>query len=228
MLRPLALLSLPLFLMSVAGCGDVATAEFPITLELSLDASEFSVPEELRQNGEMGARVAEIPCNATRPCPGELGLECSDAGFCDPLPQTVSLPLGDVIDLDEQAGALLRIVDSMEILSIQYQVQANTLNVGTSEVEFFWGPAGAVAVDPEMGTELLGVLPAVGASETGSGSVALDPSGNGALTTHFESVSHSARFFGRTSVDLVPGGAFPEGRLDVTVTLRIRLSGSLL
>ncbi len=226
MLRPLSLL---LLLLPIAvGCGDVATAEFPITLQLSLDASDFSLPQDLRQNGEMGPRVAELPCNATRPCPPEAGLECNAQGFCDPLPQSVSMPLGDVVDLDEHAGALLRVVDSMEILSVEYQVQANTLNVDTTAVEFFWGPPGAVTADPAMGTQLLGVLPAVAAAETGSGAASLDAAGNTALTTHFETVSHSARFFGKTSVDLAPGGAFPEGRLDVTVTLRIRLSGSLL
>jgi hypothetical protein len=64
--------------------------------------------------------------------------------------------------------------------------------------------------------------------ETGEGDITLDAAGSAAFTQHFESVGHRFRFFARTDLDLEPGGAFPDGELEVAVRMSVRISGSLL
>jgi hypothetical protein len=165
-------------------------------------------------------------------CPSttEVVVTCVD-GICDPEPLTVSVPVGDVVDLDELAGDLDDVVgdiDSIEILEVTYQIQRNTLTIPVEDVEIFWGPAGAVAVDSAMGVQRLGWVPAIAPGTTAEGEVTLDDAGSAAFTTYYEETAHRFRFFVRTGTDLMPGGAFPEGELDVAVSMRVRITGSLL
>jgi len=217
---------------ALPACGQSATAEFPVGLEVELDASELALPSELRMNGAMGATVAEVPCGPMGMCPStaEAPVSCM-ADMCNPDPQTISVALGDVVDLDELAGdfdAVFRDIDTVEILAVDYRVTENTLTVDIPELEVHWGPPGAVEIDPAMGTRQLGTMPGVVAGASPEGAIALDAGGNAAFSDYFETTSHRFRFFGRTAVDLEPGGAFPEGRVVIQVTMRVRLSGSLL
>ena len=121
---------------------------------------------------------------------------------------------------------LFRQIDTIEVLSVEFQIQQNTLSIATEEVEVYWAPAGAVSAAD--GGALFGIVPSIAASETGEGTVALDADGLAAFTNYFETVGHRFRFFAKSEVDLEPGQAFPEGDLDVAVRMSVRVSGALL
>jgi len=217
-------------LLLVAGCEQTTTATFSVGLEASLSTADFPVSDELREDTASGPIVREVPCDAVA-CPStpEAPVTCV-AGTCDPEPLIISAPVGDPVDLDELAGDLDDVIgeiDSIEILELRYQVQRNTLIIPVEEVEVFWGPAGAVSVD-SMGVQRLGVVPSIAVGTTGEGDVMLDAAGAEGFTTYYETTSHRYRFFVRTGTDLSPGGPFPEGELDVAVTMRVRVTGSLL
>ncbi|MCB9631219.1 MAG: hypothetical protein H6721_03605 [Sandaracinus sp.] len=214
-------------LLTLAGCKTGATASFPVGVEVSVDASELSLPEALRD----GSTIASVPCGPMGMCPtsAEAPITC-EAGVCDPAPRTVSLLVGEV-DIDEAAGDVGEIFDSIDTLKIDdvtYRIEANTLTVPTTELEIFWGPVTAVGIDESMGVRRLGVMPALAAGATGEGQVVLDAAGSAALTQYFESTSHEFRFFVRTTIDLEPGQPWPEGRLEAAVRMAITLEGSLL
>ncbi len=220
----------PLLLLALVGCDQTTTATFNVGMEASLSTEDFSVPEALREETASGPRVRELACDGV-PCPStaEAPVVCT-AGICDPEPLTISAQVGDVVDLDELAGDLDDVVgeiDSLEILEVNYQVSRNTLTIPVEDVEILWGPAGAASVDAS-GVQRLGVVPAIAAGSTGEGAVQLDAAGSAGFTSYYETTAHRFKFFVRTGIDLMPAGAFPEGELDVAVTMRVRITGSLL
>lgn len=223
---------LPLLFFALAGCEALASATFTVGVEAEFGGSDFSLPDELREDTASGPRIVELPCGPMGMCPSndDIAILC-EAELCDPAPQTIEINVGEVIDLDELAGdadQLFNQVDTIEVLSVEYQVRRNTLTIDTTPLDVFWGPAGSVAIDESAGPRRIGTLPMLTAGETGEGEVTLDAAGSAAFTQHFEDVGHRFRFFARTNLDLEPGGAFPDGELEVAVRMRVRISGSLL
>lgn len=230
MTRPIVRMALFTALMAALGCEQTTTATFSVGLEAGLTTADFPVPEELREDTATGPVVRSVPCDAVA-CPStpEAPVTCV-SGTCDPEPLIISAPVGDPVDLDELAGDLGDVIgeiDSIEILEVRYQVRRNTLTIPVEDVEIFWGPAGAASVD-SMGVQRLGVVPSIAVGTTGEGDVMLDAAGSAGFTQYYETTEHRFRFFIRTGTDLNPGGAFPEGELDVAVTMRVRVTGSLL
>jgi hypothetical protein len=217
-----------LLLLSLSlGCKGGATASFPIGVEVSVSADELALPDTLRD----GDVIASVPCGPMGMCPGtaEAPVTC-EADLCDPAPRTISLLVGEV-DVDELAGDVGEIFDSIDTIDIDdvtYRIERNSLTVATTELEIFWGPATAVALDESMGVRRLGTMPALAAGATGEGAVVLDAAGSAAFSRYFEDVSHRFRFFVRTTVDLEPGQPWPAGELEAAVRMAITLEGSLL
>lgn len=225
----LRLLSISLLLSCLSSClDDSASATFPVGQEFELSTASIGIPDTLRD----GSTVATIPCGPMGMCPStaEVPVSCEGA-ICDPAPLVFTVQVGDVIDFEAistELGELFSDIDSIEILDIEYNILLNTLTVPVGQLDLFWGPPGAVDVDPAMGTILLGTVPALGAGETGTGSVALAAAGNDALSVHLVSAQPRIKLFVRTSLDLVPGMAFPEGSIQVQVRLTVRVAGSIL
>lgn len=217
-----------LVLVSNLACNGTASATFPVGTSVEVDAADLGLPTELMD----GMVVATVPCGPMGMCPtsSEAPVTC-ESDVCNPAPQTLAIPVGDVVDIDELAGdidSVFRSIDTVEILEINYRIERNTLSFDTEPIEVHWGPAGATALDETMGVRQLATVPRFTAGETGEGGVPLDSAGSAAFTTHFEDTSHQFRFFARTAADLEPGQAWPTGSLRVEVTMRIRVSGSLI
>ncbi len=230
MFRLLLLTLLDVFALS--GCDTSASATFSIGEEVGFSSNEFPLPEELREETPSGSRIMELPCGPAGQCPmsDEVTILC-EADLCNPEAQVIEIQVGDVIDIDALAGdadRLFRTIDTVEILSVDFLVRRNTLTMPTEEIELFWGPVGAVRIDEEMGVERFGVIPAIAQGETGEGQVQLDAAGLIAFTNYFENVAHRFRFFGRSQVDLEPGGPFPGGDMEVAIRMQVRISGSLI
>jgi hypothetical protein len=209
-------------------CNGTASATFPVGTSIEVDAADLGLPMELMD----GMLVATVPCGPMGMCPSssEAPVTC-EADVCNPAPQTLSIPVGDVVDIDELAGdidTVFRSIDTVEILEINYRIERNTFSLDTEPIEVHWGPAGATALDETMGVRQLATVPRFMAGETGEGGVPLDSAGSAAFTDHFENTSHQFRFFARTSADLEPGQTWPSGSLRVEVTMRIRVAGSLI
>ncbi len=216
---------LALVLLTLMGCDPGATARFPIGLSFEISDEDLRLPEELREDGPDGPIVKSVPCGPMGMCTADAPVSC-DAGICDPAPQTIAVPLGDVIDLSEVGVFdLFAEVDTIEIQGIEYEVQRDTLALPVDEVEIHWGPAGAIDVDPAMGVTLLATVPYTEGME---GEANLDEAGSQAFTTYFESVSPRVRFFLKTQADMRPGGPYPEGTLSVAVRARMQIHGNLL
>jgi hypothetical protein len=230
-MRPSSRLSVALALacaVGLGGCDNTATVSFTTgELELAISASSIALPTELREDDPAGPKVRRVPCGPTTACPSseEVVIAC-EAMTCDPAPTVVSVPLGDVVDFEttgSDRSTLLRELDSIEIREIRHRVVLNTLSVDVEEVRLFWAPEGA-----STGETRFGVVPPIPARATDSGVVALDAAGNAALSDHLVSASRRVRFFAETTVDLAPGGPFPEGELALAVEMSVTASGPLL
>ncbi len=216
-------------LWGLASCGQTATATFPVGVEVELSADELGLPAELRA---ADGTVAALPCGPMGSCPSsaEAPVVCA-ADVCDPSPQEIAVPVGDVVDIDAIASdveALFAEIDRVEILAVDYQIDRNSLSFPIEPIEIFWGPASVEVLDEAMGVRLLGTVPTIAAGARGEGAVALDAAGSAALSDHFETTDHRFRVFARTRVDLEPGQPWPEGSLAVSVRMRVRVRGSLL
>jgi len=226
---PAGLASTLLLLLLASGCDDSASVTFPVADEFQIAAADFSLPTALRADTPAGPVVASIPCGV---CPSTSTVEVvCVAGVCDPAEQTIAIQVGDVIDFDMLVAGLDEFfleVRSIEILDVEYNIPSNTMTIPIQEVEVFWAPPGAAAPEPAMGARLLGVVPALAAMETGTGSVALDDAGNAALSEYVHSTGSQIKLFARTATDLAPGGAFPEGSMQVQVKLIVRVVGEVI
>jgi hypothetical protein len=236
MLRLLRAPSLLLALAAplLAACNTpTELALFAGPLEVSFSTAQLALPAGLREGTGAGSTLRSIPCG-TAPLPAcptidgadQVVLECV-AGVCDPAPKTIVTPLGDVVDLDTSSGdleGLLSTIDRIEVTRIDATIRTNTLTVATAPVDVYWGPEGATGIDE---TRHLALIPAVAAGSTTLGPVVLDPAGVDGLSDHLVGVSRRVRFFGRTRIDLVPGGPFPEGALDMEVLVAVRALGTI-
>ncbi len=231
--RSVVSLSLLTIALATSACDDsvvfvVQTGGRPVDVDLGT----LMVPNELRDEQEGQARFVTVPCGPAMSCPSteSFPITCEQS-VCDPAPVTISTPIGDVVDVEALAAdarGLLRHVDAIEILEARYEIQSNTLTTEIPAVEIFWGPESATEVDPAMGVVVLGVLAAIPAGATEPGTVNLDAGGVAALSDYLVSTSRRVRLLARATLDLSPGGVIPEGALEATVDLRLRITGSLL
>lgn len=189
----------------------------------------LALPDAMRDPSSEGARVARIGCGSATACPesGEVTLRCEDA-VCDPAPTTVTVPLHEVIDVDElavDARTLLRTVEWIEVRSASYAIASNTMSGEVPPVELLWGPADADAATA-MGR--IGVVAPIAPRSTRGGAIALDPDGLRAFSAYLVSGDRRARLFARTVFDVEPDGPFPEGAVTVEVAFDVRIVGSLV
>lgn len=213
----------------LTGCDDSVMVQLrtgPQRFEVSADA--LALPAALE---DPAGTIATVPCGPMGMCPSSAAVPITcEADLCDPAPHTLGGALGEVVDVDVLAADAVEIlgtVETIEVVDATYAVPANGLTIDLPEVELFWGPEGAAAVDPAMGVQRLGALPPVPAGTTPSGAVALDPVGVATLSDYLVDTSRRVRFFGRMRLDLAPGGAFPAGAAVLTVDFAVRVTGSL-
>ena len=220
-------------MVGLAGCGD-ATLTFAAGVSLDLSSSDLIPPnvalDALMSSGGGPDAIASVPC-VTSSCdflmaPPEFPLSCV-ATLCDPDPVTFSDKVADV-DFHDLAMDVASHVDEVELIALDYRILANSLTMGVGDMEVFWCPAGAVGVDPAMGDQPLGTIPAIAAGETGTGEMVLDAVGNQALTDYLRDMSMQVRFFVRTSVDIDPGDAWPAGDLETILTMTVKVTGGII
>jgi hypothetical protein len=215
--------------LALVACNNAIVVELQ-TGEQSFDvaASSLELPPELRDMSDP-SRIGSAPC-PTGVCPStaEVPVECS-AGVCDPAAISVSVPVGDVVDFDQllqSAGTLLRLVDAIEIVSVTYAVDPNTLTMDLPTTTVLWGPASAT--ETSSGLQNVGTMPTVPHQMIASGEMDIDQDGSAALSDYLVHTARQVRFFARTSVDLNPGDAFPDGMAHITVNIRVRAIGRIV
>jgi hypothetical protein len=208
------------------GCAVPVTLDFPVgplTYEVSTD--DLMIPGSFA--GADG-RMVSVPCSGGT-CPlqdvsSPLVMTCTNDA-CDPEPYPFSLDpppvdLGSYGDLKSLGDH----VTAAEIKRLQYQVSTNTMNVELPAVTLYWGPETAASrADPSVMP--LGVIPALEAGTTPTGSVDLDPEGQRALADYFVHTSTVFRIFAETSVDLAPGMLLPQGAVQDVATIDVHLEG---
>lgn len=223
-MRRFTLLSLG-SLVALVGCNGTGSATFPLGAEVELDADGLALPEALRD----GATVATLPCGPMGMCPtsSESPVTCV-ADICEPAPKTLVVDLG-VVDVEESARAfssIFRSFERFEIEEIVARAERNTLNVDAGELEVFWAPAGAVALDESA--QRLAVFPAIEAGTAGDLDVTLDEVGSAALSEHFANVSTRFKLFARSEVAVAAGDPWPAGSLRLALVITVTVAGRLL
>jgi hypothetical protein len=203
----------------------IGTAEDP--LRVVIDADALGLPEELRDDGGDEPTIMVIPCDAEGPaCPSsdEVSVTCDGEG-CNPDPIAISVPMGDVFDLSSLRSQLdLANVQSFEITSVDYAVAFNTMTVDVPELTVLWASEGASAGETRIGT-----VPPIPAGERPSGEMQIDDAGNAALSDFLLTANPPrVRFFVEGHLDPQPGDPWPEGSLEVTAIIRVRVQGRLL
>jgi hypothetical protein len=211
-----------------SGCNNAVVVELQSGAQtFELNAASLNIPPSLRDTGSN--TVASIDCSVSGICPSsaEVGVACT-GGLCNPDPLTVAVQVGDVVDFTailNSAGTLIRIVDTLEVIRAEYQVSPNALTIELPAVEILWAPETALSAD---GATLLGTIPAIGAMTAVNGDMAIDGAGSAALSDYVLGSSGRVRFFARATIDLEPGGPFPDGTATATVNLRIRATGRII
>lgn len=220
------------FAVGLAGCNNAVTVELR-TGDRTFDiaASAVMLPPELRDGSVSPAVIRSVDCSATGICPStaEVPVAC-EAGVCDPAPRTIAVPVGDVVDFDAllaEARSVLRFVDEIEIVRVDYAVSPNSLTVPLPDVLVYWGPEGAPDITAP-GVRLLGTIPAVPAATAATGEMLVDPAGSAAMSDYIVGVSRVIRFFAETRIDLAPGGPFPDGSATVRANVRVRAIGRII
>ena len=153
-----------------------------------------------------------------------------EGGLCDPAPRTVSVPVGDVVDFDAllaDARSLLRFVDAIEVVRVDYSVSPNSLTIPLPDVAIYWGPEGAADISAP-GVALLGTIPAVDSMTSVTGEMLVDPAGSAGLSDYVVGVRRRVRFFAETRIDLAPGSPFPAGSATITANVRVRAIGRII
>jgi hypothetical protein len=216
--------------LGLLACNNAIVVELQ-TGEQSFDvaASSLDLPDELRDTSDP-SRIGSAPC-PTGVCPStaEVPVECNASMVCDPAAISVSVPVGDVVDFDEllqSAGTLLRLVDGIEIESVTYAVDPNSLTMDLPATTVLWGPASAS--ETSSGLQNVGTIPTLPAQMTSSGEMSIDADGSAALGDYIVHTARQVRFFARTTVDLNPGDAFPDGTAHIVVNIRVRAIGRIV
>lgn len=219
--------------LALGGCNNAVTVELVTGDQVfELSASAVELPTELRDSSTSPATILAIDCSGTGICPSstELSVTCV-SGLCDPGPHTVTVPVGDVVDFDEllaDARSVLRYVDSIEIVEVQYSVSPNSLTIPLPDVLVYWGPEGAADITAP-GVALLGTISGVGAmSALADEQMIVDPTGAALMSDYVIDVSRRIRFFAQTTIDLAPGGPFPDGSATVIASMRVRAIGRII
>lgn len=218
--------SISLFVTSCATPVSVDVNAGPF--DVAISSSQLALPSELRDNSTTPASIYSVPCGGMLPgCPssGGITITCNSSSECDPDPIAVSIPAGDVIDLDMLSGGLSNSVpsiDAIEIRSVMVTVNTNTLTIPLQSMELYWGTE--TDTEPNLDRHFA-TIPGLAAGSTSLGDIALDASGISDLSDFLVGTSHRIRVFVRTSVDLNPGGPFPEGDLSMTATFKVTARG---
>lgn len=218
--------------LALSACNNAVTIELQTGAQtFELAASSIMLPAELRDTAASPPTIRAVDCSTTTICPStaDVPVTC-EAGVCDPAPRTVSVPVGDVVDFDAllaDARSLLRFVDAIEVVRVDYQVSPNSLTIPLPDVAIYWGPEGAADIGAP-GVALLGVIPAVDAMTSVTGEMLIDPAGSAGLSDYVVSVSRRVRFFAETRIDLAPGGPFPAGSATITANVRVRAIGRII
>ncbi len=226
------LIAAPCLVLGLTACNNAIIVELqtgPQTFDVS--ASALGLPAGLRDDSGGSPRVASVDCSMSGICPGtaDVPITCNGAGVCDPDAITIAVPVGDVVDFDallQSAGTLLRLVDGIEIESVSYDVNPNTLNTSLPAVTVLWGAASATETSSSL--QVLGTIPALAASTSASGMMDIDPDGSANLGDYIVHTSRMVRFFARTQVDLAPGDPFPDGMAHIVVNVRVRAIGRIV
>lgn len=218
--------------LMLAACDDTVVVQLQTgPLPFELGTSGLALPDALRDDSGAEPVIATVSCGPMGMCPSTAAVPITcEAGVCDPAPRTLSAPIGDVVDVDvlaSEARSLLGRVHTIEVLEASYVIASNSITVDVPEIEVFWGPEGATDVDPAMGVVRLGVVPPIAARSSLPGMLTLDAEGVGALSDYLVGTSRRVRLFARTRIDLVPGGAYPSGGMEMSVDLRVRITGSI-
>lgn len=220
-----------LLLLLAAGCDGTVSVTFATgPQELEVSTASFELPPELEDTST--GTIAMVPCGSMGMCPPSdtVTLTC-EADLCDPAPKTISAPVGRVIDVDAllaDTRDILRVVDSYTVEEVTYDIQLNTMTVPIGEIEVYWGPEAATAIDESMMVRRFGTVPPIAAGQTGTGEVVIDEAGVAALSDYLVSGGGRVRFFARTQVDLDPGDPYPRGSVRVAVNATVRAVGSLV
>jgi hypothetical protein len=191
-------------------------------------ASSLGLPMSLEDTSSGSPRVASIDCSMSM-CPSTMSvpIQCN-AGLCDPAPIAISIPVGGVVDFQmilQSAGTLLRFLDGIEIESVSYDVDPNSLTVALPPTTILWGPASATETSATLMP--IGTIPMIAAATRTMGMMDIDATGSAALGDYIVHTAEQVRFFARTSVDLNPGDPFPDGMAHITVNVRVRAIGRL-
>lgn len=213
------------------GCNGTISVTFstgPQEFEVSTDS--LALPTELA--AEDGTVVA-LPCDMTGICPpAEVVTLSCEQGVCDPAPETLSVPVGGVIDVDlllsDSSEIGLVRVDRYTVESVAYAIDLNTLTIPVGPIDVYWGPEAATTIDPALGVARFGTIPAIAAGATSAGDVLIDPGGAAALSDFLVGGGGALRWFAQTVVDLDPGDPYPEGAVRLSVNATVRAEGSIL
>ena len=224
------LLALAFLATALTACNNAVTVELQTGAQtVELAASSVMLPAELRDASVSPAVIRSIDCSGAGICPStpEVPVVCEGGLVCDPAPHTLSVPVGDVVDFDallSDARTVLRFVDEIEVVRVDYQVSPNSLTIPLPDVAIYWGPELAADITAP-GVALLGTIPAVDAMTSVTGEMLIDDAGSAAMSDYLVNVSRSIRFFAETRVDLAPGGPFPDGSATITANVRVRALG---
>jgi hypothetical protein len=218
-----------LFVLLVGCDGTVSVTFFTGPQEFDVSVTQLAPPAELRDSS---GNIASVACpDGLCPPSDTITLTC-EAGFCDPAPQTLSAPVGGVIDI----GALLAdtrdigvsSIESYSFDEVRYEVSLNTLTMPVGPIDIFWGPESATAIDPALGVVRFGTVPLIEAGATPRGTMTIDGPGSAALGDHLVAGGTRIRFFAQTMADLDPGDPFPDGSVRASVNLTITAVGRVI
>lgn len=219
-------------LLCLAGCTPSSSISFETgELPFTFSGSSLQLPAELREETPDGARVASLACGGdVGSCPAIGAAVVCSAGFCDPQPTFVEVPVGDVLDIEAarpDLDTLFAEVDAIELTRVDVMVSANTLTLTVPEVELYWAPESEVALDLDP-SRLVGKLGALAAGTVMDVPFEMNDDGRDALSDYLVSTAHRVRFIARAPLDVDPLQPFPEGELTYAFRMAIRISGKLL
>lgn len=217
--------------LGVSGCTNptrvsveftIGTAQMPLKLVVSAD--QLGLPSSLEDT--TSGTVATLSCSSSAQCPQPPGVTvvCDSNNECNPDPVTVSVPLGDVFDLDTiKSNLSFGTIDSFTIQSVDANVLLNTLNVDLPQAGLYWSTAGAT-----QGENLLATMAPISKSYQGTEPVNLDATGVSSLSDYLLNTEPRAKFFVQAQVDINPGDPWPTGSITLTAVIHVQVIGSLL